>query len=142
MLGWGCRCAPSCPRGRHAAMRQERLRPGCAPWHGDAAIVWRASGAWWGVQPDLWYCCETGMLLVVLGWQKPLGVASCGMGSIPGPPHGVSPLAGLPHSRCSPVLAGTRAGWPRWLLACSASHRSTWESCDQGVVNVSRSDCR
>lgn len=83
LLGWGCRCAPLLPqhpRGRHAARRQEQLKLGCAPQHGDAAIVWCASGAWWDVQPDLWYCCETGMLLAMLGWQKHLGAASCGMG--------------------------------------------------------------
>lgn len=83
LLGWGCRCAPLLPqhpRGRHAAVWWEQPRPGCAPRHGDAAISWCASSAGWGVQPDLWYRCETGMLLVVLGWQKYLGAASCGMG--------------------------------------------------------------
>lgn len=117
-------------QGRHAAIQQQRLRPGCALRRGDAAIVWHASGAWWDVRLDSWYCCETGMLLVVLGWQKHLGAAGRGMGQVPRLLCGVAPLAGLPRLRGIPAQVGTEAGLSRWPLASSTSHRSTWQSCD------------
>lgn len=128
-------------QGRHAAIQQQRLRPGCALWRRDAAIVWRASGAWWGVRPDSWYCCETGMLLVVLGWQKHLGAAGRGMGRVPRLLCGVAPLAGLPRLRGSPALVGTEAGRPRchWLVApaTEARGRAVTGRCERGPIGLS-----
>lgn len=89
---WGADVPPSLPSalwGR-VAIQQQWLRLACAPWRGDTAISRLASGSWWVVRPDLWYCSKAGMLLAVLGWWKRLGAAGCEMGPVWGLPRGVA----------------------------------------------------